>query len=120
MENRASIHAGRNQVITVLRSTLRDDDQHLLESKENVYDGFKAVCEQFQRDFVLERYNILNRMDQLKFKTMDIYINGFKKLVAEFINVEGDPSSSELKRAFLKIFPLATPSIKLFFQRAMT
>ena len=55
--------------------TLKDDDQFSLEAQQNFYDVFNSTCNQSQKNFKLERFQVFNEMELSRFKTIDLYIN---------------------------------------------
>ena len=74
LEQRAKLIEDKQKVVSVISSTLSDNDEHLFEASKSPYQGYKKLCEQFVTDATLDQYQILAKIEALVYRDMDSYI----------------------------------------------
>ena len=108
MEACENAYTDRSKVETALRAAVLDDDLFTLDDAmetSTLYHGFQLICEDYEKDLVIERDSILSKMEQLRCKAVTQYIKEFKSLLVEYKNVGGSLGNSAVRRAFLRNLP---------------
>eukprot|EP00924_Labyrinthula_sp_SR-Ha-C_P001915 snap_masked-scaffold_30-processed-gene-2.35-mRNA-1 protein AED:1.00 eAED:1.00 QI:0/-1/0/0/-1/1/1/0/252 len=87
-----------------LRRTLSQELLHYIDYSNNVYEGFKKICKHYEKDVKFAKISSRRKLRNIQLRALNLYINLFKKRLAEY-RLYGGQEDEEVLEDFISGIP---------------